>query len=75
MSKEYNNLNAVLKKSKKKTFFRHLIPYNPGLRIFSDRPSGSNNEPYCPLHLCKKLGRSLEPFRRKGQKSTLFWDT
>ena len=33
--------------------------YNPGLLIFSEKQFCSNNEPYCPLHSCKKLVRSL----------------
>ena len=53
---------------------RHFIPYNPGLRIFSEKQCGSNDGPYCPLHLLKKLGKSLEQFWRKGQiKQHLFW--
>ena len=60
--------STVLKKYKKPHSW-HLILYNPGLRISLKNPSGWNNGTYCPLHLCKKLGRSLEPFWRKGQKS------
>ena len=32
--------------------------------------------PYCPLHSCKNLGGSLDPFWRKGQQKVeinLFW--
>ena len=48
-------------KSQKHLFWmRHLNP-NPGLRIFSEKLSCSNNKPYCILHSCKKLGRSLQP--------------
>ena len=65
-------LREVLKertKSERPHLFGQLIPYNLVLRIFSEKPSGSNDGPYCPLHSCKKLGRSFEPFWRKGQKS------
>ena len=63
---------AVLEWSPKKyknAFFGHLIPYNPGFRIFSEKLSCSKNGPYCPLHLCKKLGRSSEQFWSKVQRS------
>ena len=71
-------LRAVVEKMTekwKKHLFGHLITYNPRLRLFSEKQSDSNNGPYCPLHSCKKLGRSLEPFWKKGQKSQkqLFW--
>ena len=56
-------------KSRKNIFFGHLIPYNAGLRIFLENPYGSNNVPYCLLHSCKILGKSLELFWKKGQKS------
>ena len=46
--------------------FVYLIPYNPGLNIFSEKPSGSNDGPYCPT-LMQKIGRSLELFWRKGK--------
>ena len=61
----------------KKTLFGHLIPYNPGLRTFSKNPSISTDGANCPIHSCKKLGGSLEPFWRKGQKGkkTTFLDT
>ena len=46
---------------------------NPGLRIFLENPSDSNDETYCPLHLCKKLEISLEPFSKKAKiKHTSF---
>ena len=44
------------------------ISYNLGLRIFSEKPSSSNDGSYCSLHSCRKLGKSLELFWRKGQK-------
>ena len=56
-------------KKSKNTFFEHLIPYNPRFKTFSEKPSVSNNGPYCPLQSCQILGRSLELFWRKGQKS------
>ena len=50
------------------TFFGHLIPYNPGSRIFSEKQSWSKDGgPYCPLH--SKLGRSLQPFWSEVQRS------
>ena len=52
----------------KKTHLFWTLNLNPGLRIFSEKLSGSNDGPYCPLHSCKKLGKSLEPFWRKGRK-------
>ena len=58
-----------VQRSKKTTFFGHLIPYIPGLRIFSGKQFCSTNGPYCPLHSCKKLGRSWGPFWRKVQRS------
>jgi len=48
--------------SKKSYLSGHFFPYNTGLRIFSEKQSGSNNATYCPLHSCKKLGISLDPF-------------
>ena len=47
------------KKQKKNSFGPdiYLFPYNPGLRIFSEKQSGSNDGPYWPLHSRKKLGR------------------
>ena len=66
-------LRAILEKRPKKskgTFFGHLIPYDPGLSNLSEKPSGSNDRPYYPLHSYKNLGRSLMPFWRKGQKSS-----
>ena len=53
------------------------ISASPKLRIFSEKQSCSKNAPYCPLHSCKKLGRSLETFRSKVQRSkkTPFLDT
>ena len=59
----------------KKHLFGHLIPYNPGLRIFQKKQFCSNNRRYCPLNSCKKLDRSLESFKSKVQrgKKTLFW--
>ena len=63
---------AVLEKRtktyKRTIFFAPLIPYNMGLRFLSQKSSDSKDGPYCPLHSCKKLGRSLELFWRKGQK-------
>ena len=56
--------------SKKNTFFGHLIPYNPTLRIFSGKPFCSKNGPNCLLHSCKKLGRSLKQFWNKGLKTS-----
>ena len=47
------------------------IPYNSGLRFFSEKQSGSNNVRYCFLLSYKNLGRSLKQFWRKGQKSTV----
>ena len=46
-------LRALLEKRPKKRLFGLLIPYNPGLRIFSIRPSRSNGGSYYPLHSCK----------------------
>ena len=67
---------AVLEKKSKNIPFEHLIPYNPGLRIFSEKPSGSKGGPYCPLSTCTKLGRSLEPLWRNGKKAkNTFFDT
>ena len=36
----------------------------------AEKPSSSNDGLYCPLHSCKKLGRSFEPFWRKSQISS-----
>ena len=38
-----------------------------GLKIFQQKHSYSYNGPHCTLHLCKKLGRSLELIRSKIQ--------
>ena len=56
-----SHFGVKYKEVKKDKFFGHLI-YNPRLRIFLEKQSCSNNGPYCPLHSCKKLERSLEPF-------------
>ena len=53
-------------KKAKNTFFGHLIPYNPELRIFLENSSDSNDEAYCSLRSCKKVGKSLEPSYSKG---------
>ena len=58
-------------KNKKTHLFGHLIPYNPGLRIFSEKQSCSNNGPYCPLQPCNNLGRSLELFWSKGKRTKI----
>ena len=63
------SLEPFWRKVQKNTTFQHLIPYNTGLRIFSEKSSGSNDGPYCSLHLWKKVGKFLEPFCRKGPKS------
>ena len=60
---------SKVQRSKKNTFFGHLIPYNPGLKNFSETQSYTNNGPYHPLHSCKNLGRSLELFWSKVQRS------
>ena len=58
-------------KEVKKHLFGHLSPYNPVLRIFSEKQSCSINAPYCHLHSCKKLGRTLEQFWSRGLKHRL----
>ena len=76
LGRSLESFRSKVQRSKKNTIFGNLIPYNPILRIFSKEKSCSNNGPYCPLHSCKKLGRSLEPFWSKGQrtkKTHLFW--
>ena len=53
-AKNWEDCLSLLEKRTKKSkniFFRHLIPCNPRLRIFSERLSSSNDGPYCPLHL------------------------
>ena len=76
-AKYQKNTCSISEKMSKKPILGHLIPYNPGLRTFSKNPSISTDGANCPIHLCKKLGGSLEPFWRKGQKGkkTTFLDT
>ena len=56
-------------KEVKKTPFLTLNPLNSEIKSFSEKQSCSNNGPYCPLNSYKKLGRSLEPFWSKVQRS------
>ena len=55
-------------KSPQNIILWHLMPLNFSFRIFSNKLSGSKNALHCPLQSCKKLGRSLEPFWRRGQR-------
>ena len=63
LGKSLESLLRKGQKSQRKFFWtQHLIPYNPGLRIFQKKTSGSNDGPYHPLHSRTKFGKSLEPF-------------
>ena len=44
------------------------LGYNLGLRLLSEKPSGSSDAPYGLLCVCKKLGMSLEMYLRKEKK-------
>ena len=60
----------VKAKKVEKHFFGHLIPYNSGLRLFSEKPSGLNYGPYCPLHSCKKIRKILKSNCGKKDKKS-----
>ena len=53
-------LGEKAKKSAKTTFCRHLIPYNPGLRFFSENHLPQKIDHIVLYNHAKKLGRSLE---------------
>ena len=65
MQKIGKTLRDALEKRPKTSKNGHLIPYNPVLRLLSEKPSILNNAHYCPLESCKNLGRSL----RVGEKA------
>ena len=58
-------------KGTKKHIFGHLNPICFVIHNFFRKKSDSNDWPFFPIHSCKKLGKSLEPFWRDGQKSNL----
>ena len=63
----------MFEKSKKHTNFQHLIPFNPGLRIFSEKPPGFKDGPIV-LHTRPKIRESYCGRKDRKVKSTFFGD-
>ena len=76
-----DRLSCFGKKTKKvkNTFFRHLIPYNPGLRIFLERAFGSNDGPIVLYTYARNKEDPWSRFEEKAKKvkkkQTHFLDT
>ena len=67
-----SRLGVKCKEVKKHLFWtQQSLPNNLGLRLFSEKTTGSDNGPYCSLPPCKKFGRSLEPLWRKGKNGQI----